>query len=66
MNAANKTKNQLRLTTSSLKNGNTSEVENGVWPSWTSMTQAVPAISVSIAKRVRPAKPLWVCFLTFR
>ena len=43
MKIANSTKNQPRLITSSLKNGNTSEVENGARPSSTSATQAATA-----------------------
>ena len=66
MKAANRTKNQPRLTTSSLKNGNTSEVENGTCPSSTSAMQANPAMTASMPKRVRPVNPACVCFLTFR
>ncbi len=57
MKMANSTKNQPRLSTSSLKNGNTSDVEIGTCPSSTKAMQASAAITASSARRERPENP---------
>ena len=66
MKAPKITKNQPRLSTRSLKNGNTSEVANGGRPSCTSTTQATAAITASMPMRVRPGNSLWACLVTLR
>ena len=70
MNMAKTTKNQPRLITSSLKNGNTSDVAKvgmaGTCASLTRMTQATPAMTASTSSRARPEKPLCACLVTFR
>jgi len=59
-------KNQPRSRTSSLKNGNTSDVANGARPSWAMAMQAATAMTISMAKRVRAETPLCDCLVTLR
>src|SRR5580700_7228897 len=66
MKDAKNTKNQPRLSTTSLKNGNTSVIEICVWPSRTRAMAASTAMRASMPSRVRAEKPFDVCFLTFR
>ncbi len=66
MKAAKNTKNQPRLSTTSLKNGNTSVIEICVWPSRTRAMAASMAMIASMPSRVRAEKPSDLCFLTFR
>ena len=64
--APNAIKNQPRLITTSLKNGITIDDESGARPSRISAKHATSAMTISMISRVRPAKPLWLCFVTFR
>ncbi len=66
MNAPNTTKNQPRSTTASLKIGIVSEVANGGRPMLAMARQAAAAMMISIASRMRPEDPLWVCRVTLR
>ena len=66
MKAARTGKNQPKLMTRSLNTGNTSEVAKAGRPRLAIAMQAASAIAASIASRIQPAKPLWVCRVTFR
>ena len=66
MKAAKNTKNQPRLSTTSLKNGNTSVIAIWLWPRCTNAMLASAAIKASMPSRVRAEKPSDLCFLTFR
>ncbi len=66
MNMPTRMKNAPNGMSTSLKNGNASELDSGFSPIHMKQPTAMPAMANSISKRIFPEKPRVVDFVTFR